>query len=158
MLIEEAKKYRSAKEFIDAQKVYYHGTNAEFDSFSPLDETRGGWLSKGHYFAADLGEAQGFGKNIKAGYLKLEKPFVIKPDTINNDGTVTFVKSPKEQIFEKFPETRDMKWNDVSKFLQEKGYDGIDNGSNVVVFNPSKTLKTKSQLVDLYNQAHNISD
>ena len=150
--ISKAKKEgKSFDEFVGNDKVY-HGTNAEFDTFKNISETNSGWLSKGHYFAKDLGEAKDFGKNIKDGYLKLENPFKIKGDIINKDGTITFVKNAKEQIFEEFPEARKIKWGDVSEFLQNKGYDGIDNGSNIVAFNPNKSLKTKSQLKQLWDK------
>lgn len=64
--IQEAKKYKSAEEFVEAQgKPIYHGTQGDFEVFAPKSPTEGLAGKAGTYFTTNLTEASGFGKNIK---------------------------------------------------------------------------------------------
>lgn len=75
---EEAKKYKTAEEFVKAQGApVYHGTNAQFDNFdlSKIGNRDSGWFGKGFYFTNSKGEASTYGKNIKEAYLNIKKPF-----------------------------------------------------------------------------------
>lgn len=156
-LKQEATKYDNVDDFIKAKgEPLYHGTNAEFDKFDINKQQNSGWLSKGFYFTKNADEAKGYGKNVKERYLTLEKPLKLEQDKINPDNTVTFAKSTKEQIAEKFPETKDMKWGDVANYLESKGYDGVDNGTNVVAFSPNKII-SKDELRNIWEDAHSAS-
>lgn len=117
--------------------IMYHGANIDFNIFD-INKMRSGWLSTGFYFTNNKTEASDYGSKILRVYLRLEKPFIIKGDTINGDGSVTFVSSAKEQIYEKYPKLKKIKYKDISKALAKIGYDGIINSNNLIcVFSPN---------------------
>ena len=66
-LLREAKKYKSAEEFVKAQgKTVYHGTNAKFDVFdkSKIGEATGvGDWGDGFYFSDNEDVAKSFAKD-----------------------------------------------------------------------------------------------
>ena len=118
--------------------IMYHGTNIEFDTFN-INKMRSGWLSKGFYFTESKEEAKHYGKIILPVYLKIEHPFIIEGDTVNDDGTVNWSRSTKEQLIDKYPEIANIDNKDISNFLYNKGYDAIINSFNLVtVFNPNQ--------------------
>jgi hypothetical protein len=112
--------------------VVYHGTDVEFDKFDPT-KARKGWLGKGFYFTGDETEAAGFGKIVKPFYLKIENPFIVEADRVMPDGSIAWAGSVKEQLLKKFPEAKKVDWKNMSEFLKQKGYDGIMNGTNLIV-------------------------
>lgn len=124
--------------------ICYHGTNIKFDSFDP-NKKRSGWLSTGFYFTAEKAEAKHYGSIIISCYLSIKNPYIVKADTINDDGTVNFSKDVKGQLIDDFPEIKNLNWEDVSDFLENKGYDGIMNSVNLIVcFNPNQIKSTKN--------------
>lgn len=67
-LISEAKKYKSADEFINKQDIVYHWTNNEFDNFQlSTNKTKNASSvnSKAVFFADDKNSVKYYGKNIK---------------------------------------------------------------------------------------------
>ena len=131
----EFKEWFKGSKVVDRQgkplKVY-HGTNIDFDEFD-IKKQNSGWLSKGFYFTEDKSGAKDFGKIIISAYLNIKNPFIIQPDKIRKDGSVEWAKNAKEQIIEKYPETKDIAWKDISKYLKSKRYDGIINSNNLIV-------------------------
>ena len=77
----------------------------------------------------------------------------LKSDIINKDWTISFAKSTREQIFDKFPETKNIKWEDVSDYLKKKWYDWIDNWEYKLAFDWNK-IKTESQLKQIREEAN----
>lgn len=145
-LAAEAKKYKSAEEFVKAQGTpVYHGSNAKFDTFDNSMQ-KNGWLGKGHYFTPDKNYAKEAGKNIKEVVLDSKNPFVVKGN------------SPSDvlsEIKQKFPEVDEF---NIKEVLQKNGYDSLkfkhwDKGEMVSVFEPTQ-IKTKSQLTDLWNKVN----
>jgi len=145
-LEQEAKKYKSAEEFVKAQGTpVYHGTNAKFDVF---DETKfkNGWLGKGAYFTSNKTLAKENGKILKEATLNIKNPFIIKGN------------SPSDVLLEiknKFPEVNEF---NISEVLKKNGYDSIkfnhwDKGEMTTVFSPNQ-IKTKSQLTDIWKKAN----
>lgn len=62
-LASEAKKYKSAEEFVNNQKILYHGTNQDFDKFvkSDLGKSTGAVSAKeGFFFTDNMSEAQNY--------------------------------------------------------------------------------------------------
>jgi hypothetical protein len=62
-LIQEAKKYKTAEEFVNSKKILYHGTNQDFDKFvkSDLGKSTGAISAKeGFFFTDDMSEAQNY--------------------------------------------------------------------------------------------------
>ena len=78
--VEEAKKYKSADEFMKAQgEPLYHGTNAKFDEFDTKkigSTTDDGMWGRGFYFS-DKATAKNYGKNIMEVTVDIKKPLVI---------------------------------------------------------------------------------
>lgn len=141
-LATEARKYKSAEEFVNSQINAYHGTGKAFDSFDATKRTiQQGESSKvGFFFNKDPKEAQVFAR---------EAAFTQK---IGTKGEVMPVKleykNPKY-----LPEGQSTA--KIERVLQAKkeGFDAvIDDRGNIVVFDKSQ-IKTKSQLTDFYNQA-----
>jgi hypothetical protein len=117
--------------------IFYHGTAIEFSEFD-VNKMRKGWLSKAFYFTKSEDEASDYGNIVLPVYLRIETPFIIENDIVNSDGTVTFVKSTKEQIYDAYPEAKSIEWGNVAAFLNSKGHDGIIQSDWVVVFHPNQ--------------------
>jgi len=158
-LAQEAKKYNSAEDFVKSQgDPLYHGTKAKFDNFSLKDfgKTDEGFLGKGIYSTSDKNYASTYGDVLEI-YPNLKNPLVIEdpyafgavhPDSIKNTLGI-----PKNSSAEQ-----------IKKALMDKGYDGVvvntpygEKNVEVLVLDPN-SIKTKSQLIDIWNKAHGSSD
>jgi len=163
-LIQEAKKYKSVDEFVKAQgKPMYRGTQLPQSGDLMIADTYGLAYGKGAYLAKDRTFAEQYGKNISELYPVLKKPLVMSAE------------APKEllaQVKKDFPN-----WSpkygttgedihsfiggsadEANAYLQKLGYDGLLNAASegakqTIVFDP-KNILTKSQLTDIFNQAH----
>ena len=157
-LATEAKKYKSADEFVKAQPKLYHGTEQTFDEFSLKTfgrATDSGDAGVGVYFTADKSYAKEFGSNIKEISVDLKNPYRYKT-------TPFFGGIGKEKFAKSIGLSENATAKEVTAKLVKDGYDGViidaDFSSGliksyeVVVFDP-KAIKTKSQLTDIYNQA-----
>ena len=148
--VNEAKKYKSADEFVKAQgKPVYHGSKTKIDSFEARQPISAPGNFKGIYFAEDVVEARDYGDVVTDVYLDIKKPLVGNP-------------------YEEYAKTHNIKNQfsvkkaDVEKWMKEQGYDGIIRpkgtqynleGAEFIVFNPNQ-IKTKSQLEDIWKQAN----
>ncbi|ARR00487.1 LPD23 domain-containing protein [Campylobacter porcelli] len=105
----------ATKEKDGSPKVFYHGTNANFDAFD-INKLKGSWLGKSFYFTDTKQKAKGYGKNVMSIYLNIKNPYISK--AIDNYG---FVKEVKEQfnVKENYGEF------DPAQVLKEHGYDGV---------------------------------
>lgn len=136
-LISEAKKYKSADEFVKAQGTpLFHGTDVasvvEKEGFKKMPIKTGvSAFGEGSYFTNKASNAKGYGEVVKA-FLKKD------------------VKLKK--VFDS-----DAYKVDTQKLIKE-GYDGTimetGNGNNVVIFD-NANIKTKSQLTDIWKKANN---
>jgi hypothetical protein len=153
-LIQEAKKYKSADEFVKAQgKPVYHGTEMKFDDFDfeLTGKSTGETLAfglKGVWFADDVNVAKGYGGNIKEAVI----------DTTNFhkiDANGTTLNDFRDEIFE------------AKKLVSDEGMDGliienlVDNADFSVqdaathIFAVNKdSIKTKKQLIDIWKKAN----
>ncbi len=155
-LLEEARKYKTAEEFVDAQgKPVYHGTNKEIKRFKISSS---GDLGEGAYFTPDKYAAQRFAwrkaynqggkQKIYEVYLYYNKPLKLG---IGIDG---------EKALEFY---RNRNYQAITKLAKENGYDAViregigDIGDEIAVFSP-KQIKTKSQLTDIWNKAHGVGE
>ena len=160
-LATEAKKYKSAEEFVKNKPVYYRGTTApQTGEIKPAD-TYGLAYGKGVYLASDTRFAKDYGPNIKEYYVDWKNPFVMdKPvpneivDRINKDLPTAKIQYGEkgEDVYGNLP----LNQNEANDYLQKIGFDGLKDASTgysqqSIVFN-STSLKTKSQLTDFYNQ------
>jgi hypothetical protein len=174
-LAQEARKYKSAEEFVRGQERLFTGQVGKFD---PQKVTgRGVSLTPSRSAAADFADARGL--DISVTELFLDKNVKI----LLTDKIPANIKVPLEQAnktlkeFSKKPfnfakaTTQEVKIQDetfnrlvkevqdlqkpVRDFAKEQGFDGVrmpELEGEIVVFNPD-VLKTKSQLIDFYNQA-----
>jgi hypothetical protein len=156
-LTAEAKKYKTAEEFIGSKKPVYHGTNQEFEipSIRYAGRTDEGFMGAGIYASGTKGGAKQYGKNVKEFYFDLKNPLVIE-DAYAFGG----VNPDKIRDILGIPKTA--KPSAVRDALIEQGYDGVivneitDNGikKNVeVVALGNKQIKTKAQLTEIWNKA-----
>lgn len=152
-LASEAKKYKSAEEFVKAQGTrVYHGTNADFTHFKLSEPRDAKGNFKGAYFVDNATEAKDYGKNIKEAVVNFKKPLVGNPYE-------EFAKA-KGINYEK--EMFNIKKSNVEKWIKENGFDGIIRpkgsqynleGAEYIALNKN-AVKTKSQLTDIWNKAN----
>lgn len=161
-LAEEARKYKSAEEFVNSKPIYYRGTTApQIGDIKPAD-TYGLAYGKGIYLASDSRFAKDYGPNVKEYYVDWKNPFVMNKPVPNE--TIDQIKKdfPNEKI--QYGELGEdvygnlpLNQNEANDYLQKLGFDGLKDASSgftsqSVLFD-SSSLKTKSQLTDFYNQA-----
>lgn len=194
-LIQEAKKYKSADEFINSQKPVYHGTLAKFDNFDAKkvgSNTEWDNAKFGTFFLDDAQKAKEFPElarmtgdnrpvNVKQVYIELKNPIdftiegifsnekqaptIIKILGTENGKSITDPKKALQYINDNIDlgdigDLKDALYGDIKnkKIIQDAGYDGIisDYGDGItekVVFDTNQ-IKTKSQLTDIWNKAH----
>ncbi len=151
-LIEEAKKYKSADEFVRMQPLAYHGSPVPLKRFS---NKKGGV-----FFTDNYADATGFAgdpDNVYEGYLNFKKPLVIDAKGAKWDELNTkYGKSTQE----------------VVSNAQGKGFDGVvfknvvDNigdtadfggqGTIYYAYKPQSSFINESQLTDIYNKAQEV--
>lgn len=160
-LYDEAKKYKSAEEFVKSQQIFYHGTNEPFEKLS-LSKTG---LASGNkyggenllFFTSDkkiaktyakadpeLIKAYGLNPRIIEASIKIENPLVIDAKgrgygAIHDEAIKTAKKNGNDGlIIKNVLDTNDAKVNRPQELR--------------VVFKDSQ-IKTKEELTDIYNQA-----
>lgn len=177
-LAEEAKKYKSAEDFIKAQGTpVYHGTpnnsflkkGMDFGDFAEPSAYKGNAI----YFSSNPKVASSYTGADRLFDTTTHSPEVIqaviglkKPLVVDAKGSI-WRKFETEINGEKIVGTRNLE-----KYAKENGYDGlvVNNvidmretpkkvtknmlGTNYAVFNPKQIL-TKQQLIDLYNSVQN---
>lgn len=152
-LTAEARKYKSAEEFVKAQgnKTYYHTTSTdvapliEKDGFKPQigERTMGTTQGNGVFFYEDVSPTVNFGKNFT---WKGKEPTVVEAKI---NGKIYNSKSQSKSINALAEDTGLIEQLKADGFV---GIRGTENGTPVTfVFNPS-SVKTKSQLTDIWNQ------
>lgn len=147
ILAREARKFKSAEEFIEAQPRFFHGTSKE----------RAQRLIAGE--APKLSLPQG-AEEIFGGKLKV---FSLTPDKSIAEGFAELSEAGikrKGDVVELFidpnakivPLREIIGKNDVQRFIKENKIDAFREGDEISIVNPA-VVKTKSQLIDFYNQA-----
>lgn len=89
-LIEEAKKYKTAEEFVKKQgKFVYHGTNAKFSEFEKKEGIRSILFSQekvtsnGFFFSPSKETAKNYGENIIEATINLKKPLIKRGEGVD---------------------------------------------------------------------------
>ena len=141
----EARKFKSAEEFVEAQPKVFRGTENKIENPSDI-ETDLIFSSTSKKFASE------FGKNIEEYRVDLRNPY----DFEKTGGFYKFKngKFAKGEDGEKieigFLDANPEIVNDIKR----RGFDGaIDGGGEFTVVFDNSQLKTKSQLTDIFNQA-----
>ena len=170
-LLEEARKYKTAEEFIESQ-LYYHGTNKTFKEFK---HTTNAELGRGYYFTPDMFAAQKFAWGKKVGQGGKQNIITVTPTFKNPlilgegvDGKLAL------ELWEK-SSAQKPNGGAIEKIAKDGGYDaiirkGYGEGEEIMVFDKKnikihsqsatpeevlhKTAETKSQLTDIWNKAH----
>jgi len=146
-LAQEAKKYKSAEEFVEAQPIVYHGSPEPLQKFE----------KRGAFFTEEYADATGFAgspDNVYEGYLNLKKPLVVdakgaKWDNIDS----SFGKSTQEIISnaEKTKKYDGVVFKDVIDNIADDVEAGIP-GTISYPFNANKSFINESQLTDIFNK------
>lgn len=150
-LKQEARKYKSADEFVNNHTPLYRGGKGSYDASKVTDRGVSTATSKenAQWFAGGYGpDATSSGKTIEK--------LLLSPDA-----KVLDINSMPKDVLEGFKKlnTDNTTLNEelaLVNYARKNGYDAINlkpwNENEVRVINPEK-LKTKQQLTDLYNQA-----
>jgi len=179
-LIQEARKYKSAEEFVKAQGTpVYHGTGEKFDNFQLQNSKNLG--PDAIYFTPDKTSAsyyaRGENPQIKeafvdvSGLFDYENPKDVKKlfnvlnkktkDEIMGFETTDYVTMNKIQKDISRGDYTIIEKDTVQQALKDAGFEGFYikdyTGPKVfAVFNPDR-IKTKSQLTDIWEQANEIT-
>ena len=143
-------------------KTVYHGTNSEFDQFSPLagssSSTRNRW-GEGNYLAYDKDMANGYGVNLKEMYANITSPISDKQKTISfdqydalhrriNDGEPAY-----REDYDMYDNDMDLLWDITDngqwkKYAQDikdtTGKDGVIMDDMAITFSPNQTKYTNN--------------
>jgi hypothetical protein len=159
-LTTEARKYKSAEEFVASQRKMYRGTATPQSGDLDVANTYGLAYGKGAYLASEESFAKQYGNNISELYPVLKKPFAMDKE-VSPQFLVQF-KKDFPSYNEKYGTTGEdihsfLQQDDANEYLQKHGYDGLidaasEGSKQTIVFDP-KNIKTKSQLIDIYNKA-----
>jgi len=144
-LVNEAKKYKSAEEFVKAQgESLYHGSKTKYDQFDFSKADKGGLYGNSAYLTPTKGRASSYGSNLteyivpKNAKLLKEADFESKVRSIEPTVPYGDITVARKQA--------------VEQFIKE-GFDGVKTKDTVAIFNP-KALKTKSQFTDIWDKAN----
>lgn len=127
--------------------VVYRRDNDNFTvfDFNKTQQNDAGWLGKGFYFYGDKGEAErstGYGKNLRAFYLKAENPYYITADEYNR-----LVEADDPKISAEFTER-----------LKDEGYDSVywngDGRQEWMAFEPSQ-VKSATDNIGSFDPGNN---
>ena len=159
-LLEEAKKYKSAEEFVESinnkgddsfvtptvglktktgesQLIRgFHGTNKEFDKFT-IPEKGVRYTGDGVYFSPDKIGASGYGNRVVESYLDLKNPYVLRLP----EGNIDF-QPGNERI-------REIIANGHDSIIVRTGKGEDDIINEIVVFDLD-AIKTKEEIVNLW--------
>lgn len=179
-LIQEAKKYKSAEEFVKAQgTLVYHGTNKNFDVFdvSKKGSTQG-FDEPGIFFTSDKNVA----KTYNADYVPKPKYKLTPIEAVKNDNLqikeVVVRESDFKDLIQQLDEAYvydeiktkpdfdgvrpstffDMNREAIKELLKArpelKGLKVTAEGQTVYMVTDANLIKTKSQLTDIWNKAN----
>lgn len=157
-LIAEARKYKSAEDFVKAQgNPLLHGTDAKFNEFdlSKRGINEKDFQSKNSVFFTDsMDTAKSYGKNIQERYGKFKNPLTIdaKGEMYSGGSSNVDMKNVLREAVEKAKK----EGNDVviiKNLSDRKDWGNYEPATHYAVLDVNN-LKTKSQLTDIWNQAH----
>jgi hypothetical protein len=168
-LIQEAKKYKTAEEFVNSQ-VWYHGTNKQFNEFKIATT---GDLGKGFYLTDSPTSAQNFAWQKSYAKGGKQNIMVTVPKTENTLTLGVGDIGKKAQEFYDKGSQLNQTGGAIEKLAKENGYDSIlrtkGGEKELVIFDKknieikgqgnidniySKIDQTKSQLTDIWNKAN----
>ena len=144
----EAKKFKTADEFVKAQPKLYHGTTEKFDKFDTSKVGRSVNDKEGIFFTnnKDLAERYTYDpfRDKRGGVMEVVVD-IKKPLEVEAGGNAVFY----------FQKNKDS----ILKKAKKGGYDGIkvynkDGGENVIIALSANQTKTTQELTDIWNKAN----
>lgn len=160
-LIQEAKKYKSAEEFVNKEPSYFHTTKIENVSsiekqgFSgragDMSKASGGNMQEGVFLYPEKSSAEVFGKNFKNPSI-LETKVNGKIYDANTNTKYGWEDNLQTQEIAKDPK--------IINQLKDDGYVGVKStelGTDAVFVFDKSAIKTKSQLEDIWKKAQGNS-
>lgn len=182
-LAEEAKKYKSAEEFIKNQQVFYHGTH-KGNTFEKFDLSKSGtgaatnYINQGNqiYVTSNKDAAKWFSKEVNDKYgLRTGTIDYSKPKQVGSILEFYLPKNAKVKVVDNMP-MNEAEAKAILDKAKKEGYDAItfeDKAWNTIEGDPSvskmfkdgkapdttiilndKNLVSKQQLIDLYNKVN----
>lgn len=148
---EEAKKYKSADEFLAAQTMVYHGSANKIKGFNN---------KTGVFFTDDQMNADGYagGENVYEGYLVLKNPLIIDAKGRKWDDLKTeYGKSTQEVVGKVDAEKHD---GVVFKNIKDSWIDDADYQDPSTIyysFKPKDAFKNEDQLREMWEKANKPS-
>ena len=143
-------------------KTVYHGTNSEFDQFSPLagssSSTRNRW-GEGNYLAYDKNMANGYGVNLKEMYANITSPITNNQKTVSFDQydalhrRVNNGEPAYREDYDMYDNDMDLLWDITDngqwkKYAQDikdtTGKDGVIMDDMAITFSPNQTKYTNN--------------
>ena len=143
-------------------KIVYHGTNSEFDQFSPLagssSSTRNRW-GEGNYLAYDKDMANGYGVNLKEMYANITSPITNNQKTVSFDQydalhrRVNNGEPAYREDYDMYDNDMDLLWDITDngqwkKYAQDikdtTGKDGVIMDDMAITFSPNQTKYTNN--------------
>lgn len=143
-------------------KTVYHGTNGEFDQFSPLagssSSTRNRW-GEGNYLAYDKDMANGYGVNLKEMYANITSPITNNQKTVSFDQydalhrRVNNGEPAYREDYDMYDNDMDLLWDITDngqwkKYAQDikdtTGKDGVIMDDMAITFSPNQTKYTNN--------------
>ena len=154
----EARKYKSAEEFVNSRKPYYHSTESDIANtieqggyktgFGKRSQASKGSMEKGVFlYPDDVEAADYFGKNLR------------NPKTLSNriDGKIYDAETSSKYGWEDDLQTQEIASDPkIIEQLRKDGYVGVTStelGTPATFVFDEKAIKTDKQLTDLYNRA-----
>ena len=175
-LIAEARKYKTAEEFVEAQPVFYHGSGTKIENYQKGGETTTlGGLAKHGYFFGDKKTATRYANDfhpknpvVNEAILNIKKPLVLSAieferlqklvGKIDRGETLTELQDIGREMFFNEHGLGDYVQHPIDA-IKKAGYDAIQKKAGrggaeaeTMIFDPSQ-IKTKSQLTDIWNKA-----
>ena len=145
LLKREARKYKTAEEFVESKETYYHGSESKKTAETEFNT---GII----YLSKDKVHASEFGKNITEYIAQPKKVYDFEKDGV--DGYYTDENG--KQILDEDGELISIGFldanPDVVENLVNRGFDSAKDNDFFVTFDPAN-IKTKSQLTDIYKKA-----
>lgn len=150
-LIDEAKKYNSAEEFIDRQEKQFHWTNDVFDMFEEENlwkYEKDKWSKSGFWFSDDKKTAKWYGKNVK-------EVFIDKSNFNTIDAEWQTYWDFMEDMFDAIDDAK-KEWKDwltIKELSDEKDWSEYNPTTHYIVFDKGK-INTKKQLEEIWKEAN----
>ena len=147
-LISEAKKYKSAEDYINSKATYFTGGKQEISQFGELGKNKIGQDKQGVFLTSSDKYAKIFaGKDgkITQVFADIKKPFKVTNENM--------IEAPQSYL-EYIQELKDKGYDSLLLKKQKFGLDNKGVHDQLLVLDPS-VLKTKSQLIEIWQKANN---